>query len=136
VRVFLDANILFSAARTDGTVRRILGLLSEAGHQSCVNAYVVGEARRNIAVKSPEHVQALEKLLAGMVHLEFSPRVPAREELQLLPEKDRPVLDAATRARCDILLTGDRAHFGRWFGRSLAGVKIHSPKTLLLELLA
>ena len=136
MRVFLDANILFSAARTDGTVRRILGLLSEAGHQCCVNAYVAGEARRNIAVKSPDHVQALEKLLAGMVPVEFSPGVPAREDLQLLPEKDRPVLDAAMRGRCDVLLTGDRAHFGRWFGRSLAGVKIHSPKTLLQELLA
>ena len=136
MRVFLDANILFSAARTDGTVRRILGLLSEAGHQSCVNAYVAGEARRNIALKSPGHVQALEKLLAGMVHVELAPGAPLREELQLLPEKDRPVLDAAARGRCDALLTGDRAHFGRWFGQSLAGVKIHSPKTLLQELLA
>ena len=136
MRVFLDANILFSAARTDGTVRRILGLLSESGHQCCVNAYVAGEARRNIAVKSPEHVEALERLLVVMVHVELVPGAPLRDELQLLPEKDRPVLDAAARGRCDALLTGDRAHFGRWFGRSLAGVKIHSPKTLLQELLA
>ena len=136
MRVFLDANILFSAARTEGTVRRILGLLAEAGHRSCVNAYVAGEARRNIALKSPEHVQALEKLLAGLAPVELSPGVPPPEDLQLVPEKDRPVLDAAARGRCDVLLTGDRAHFGRWFGRSLAGVKIHSPKTLLQELLA
>jgi predicted nucleic acid-binding protein len=136
VRIFLDANILFSAASTDGTVRRILSLLTEAGHQSCVNAYVVGEARRNIAFKSQQHVHALEVLLAGMVHVELASGAPLREELLLLPEKDRPVLDAAARGRCDVLLTGDRAHFGRWFGLSLAGVKIHSPKTLLLELLA
>ena len=135
MRVFLDANILFSAAITDGTVRRIVGLLSEAGHQSCVNDYVVGEARRNIAVKSPEHVQALEKLLAGMAHVELAPGAPLREELLLLPEKDRPVLAAAARGRCDALLTGDRAHFGRWFGKTLGGVAIHSPRSLAVKLL-
>ena len=135
MKVFLDANILFSAAITDGTVRRILGLLSQAGHQSCVNAYVVGEARRNIAVKSPEHVQALETLLAGMAYVELAPGAPLREELLLLAEKDRPVLDAAARGRCDALLTGDRVHFGRWFGKTLAGVAIHSPRSLAEKLL-
>ncbi len=135
MRIFLDANILFSAARTDGTVRRILGLLSEAGHQCCVNAYVAGEARRNLEVKSPEHVQTLEKLLAGMAPVELAPGGLALDELRLLPEKDRPVLNAAARGRCDVLLTGDRAHFGRWFGRSLAGVTIHSPRSMLELLL-
>jgi hypothetical protein len=50
--------------------------------------------------------------------------------LSVLPEKDRPVMSAAVHMRCDVLVTGDRAHFGRFYGRALAGVAIHSPRTL------
>ena len=135
MRIFLDANILFSAAKTDGTVRRILGLLSAAGHECRINAYVVGEARRNLAGKSPADVDAFERLLKDLNDAGTQPHASARDELRLLPEKDRPVLEAAIRGGCDILLTGDRAHFGRWFGKILAGVAIHSPRTLVETLL-
>ena len=47
-----------------------------------------------------------------------------------LPEKDRPVLAAAARMRCEVLVTGDRTHFGRFYGRRMAGVAIHSPRSL------
>jgi hypothetical protein len=50
--------------------------------------------------------------------------------LSALPEKDRPVLAAAARMTCDALVTGDRTHFGRLYGRRLAGVAVHSPRTL------
>jgi hypothetical protein len=30
----------------------------------------------------------------------------------------------------DALVTGDRTHFGRFYGRRLAGVAVHSPRTL------
>ena len=135
MRIFLDANILFSAAKTDGTVRRILGLLSAAGHECCINAYVVGEARRNLAAKSPADVDSFERLLKDLNDAGTHPHASATDELRLLPEKDRPVLEAAIRGGCDILLTGDRAHFGRWFGKTLAGVAIHSPRTLVETLL-
>jgi hypothetical protein len=29
-----------------------------------------------------------------------------------LPDKDQPVLAAAIRLRCNVLVTGDRTHFG------------------------
>jgi predicted nucleic acid-binding protein len=47
-----------------------------------------------------------------------------------LPEKDRPVLAAAIQSRCDVLLTGDKTHFGPLYGRVLEGVTIHSPASL------
>jgi hypothetical protein len=40
------------------------------------------------------------------------------------------VLAAAARLGCHALVTGDRTHFGRFYGRRLAGVAIHSPRTL------
>jgi len=135
VRVFLDANILFSAAKSDGIVRQILGLLSAAGHECCVNGYVVSEARRNLAVKSPGSEAALERLLKDLSDTGIPSPGPAVDEFHALPEKDRPVLAAAIGGSCDVLLTGDRAHFGRWFGKTLAGVAIHSPRTMVETLL-
>jgi len=51
-----------------------------------------------------------------------------------LPQKDRPVLIAAIACRCDVLVTGDRTHFGPGYGRSFDAVTIHSPAQLALAL--
>jgi predicted nucleic acid-binding protein len=130
VRIFLDANILFSAAKSAGAVRELLHRLDAAGHVLCADAYVVEEARRNLALKGPDALESLERILAG---LETGPFRPA----QLLPrlaarvhEKDRPVLGAAVHMACDVLLTGDRTHFGTLYGESLLGVTVHSPRSL------
>jgi hypothetical protein len=40
------------------------------------------------------------------------------------------VLAAAIRGGCAALVTGDRTHFGRWFGKTVGGVTIHSPRSL------
>jgi len=55
---------------------------------------------------------------------------PALKEVAWLPEKDRPVLAAAMRLRCDALVTGDRTHFGAGYGKVFGGVAIHSPRSL------
>jgi len=130
MRVFLDANILFSAATSDGAVRQLFNLLADARHECWVDDYVVIEARRNLAAKHPDALAALETLLR---RTQISPAQAPGHELKLvswLPEKDRPVLAAAMRLRCDALVTGDRTHFGAAYGRVFAGVAIHSPRSL------
>ncbi len=135
MRIFLDANILFSAAKSDGAVRRLLNLLLKAGHECCVDGYVTEEARRNLAAKAPEGLAALEALLARM-HREGAQHADAALEATLpLPEKDRPVLAAAIRHGCAALVTGDRSHFGPLYGKTLHGVAIHSPRSLAEALL-
>jgi hypothetical protein len=52
-----------------------------------------------------------------------------------LPDKDRPALAAAIRRRCDGLVTGDRTPFGAFYGTSLGGVRIHSPRSVAEALL-
>jgi predicted nucleic acid-binding protein len=135
VRVFLDANILFSATKSDGALRRLLGLLIEAGHVCCVDDYVVDEARRNLARKGVEGLAVLDALL---VRVETSASLVPRESTGMpwdwLPAKDRPVLASAIRLRCDALLTGDRTDFGAGYGKSFGGVSIHSPRSLLERL--
>jgi len=132
MRLFLDANILFSAAKTDGAVRELLRRVLEAGHECLVDDYVVFEARRNLVAKGPEALVALDRLLASCTaHRAQEPQSRAsRPEIDWLPEKDRIVLAAAIRCRCDALLTGDRTHFGRNYGKAFAEVTIHSPRSL------
>jgi predicted nucleic acid-binding protein len=130
MRVLLDANILFSAAKSDGAVRELLRVLIGRGHDCRVDDYVVVEARRNLAAKDPAALIELDALLK---RLHISPAQAPGPELRLvnwLPEKDRTVLAAAIRLRCDALVTGDHTHFGAGYGRTFAGVTIYSPRSL------
>jgi len=134
MRVFLDANILFSAAKSAGAVRELLHLLLAGGHECWVDDYVVIEARRNLTAKEPNAMIAFEALLK---RLRVGPAQAPGPELKLvnwLPEKDRTVLAAAMRLRCDALVTGDRTHFGPGYGKMFAGVTIHSPRSLAEQL--
>ncbi len=130
MRVFLDANILFSAAKTDGAVRQLLRLLLAAGHECWVDDYVVIEARRNLGAKGPEALTAFEALLTHLRVGAVQALAPSLQEAGWLPEKDRPVLAAAMRLRCEALVTGDRTHFGAGYGKAFGGVTIHSPRSL------
>jgi hypothetical protein len=130
VRIFLDANVLFSAAKSDGFVNRLLVLLISEGHVLCADGYVAEEARRNLAAKGPDRLTELGRWLRRfeVSSVQVDPAMFAA--LSVLPENDRPVVAGAVRMKCEALMTGDRAHFGRFYGITLAGVAIHSPRTL------
>ncbi len=134
MRVFLDANILFSAAKSAGAVRQLLHLLLDGGHECWVDEYVVIEARRNLAAKAPDASIAFEALLARLHTSIAQAPGPELKLVNWLPEKDRTVLAAAIRLRCDALVTGDRTHFGPGYGKMFAGVTIHSPRSLAEQL--
>jgi uncharacterized protein len=128
--VFLDANVLFSAAKSDGAVRKLLLLVEQSGHQCCVDAYVIEEARRNLAAKAPDRISVLETLLLRMTSAGAQRMDPVLEASLPLPAKDRPVLAAAIHLGCDALVTGHRTHFGPLYGRAIHGALIHSPRSL------
>ncbi|MFO7724012.1 MAG: PIN domain-containing protein [Oceanipulchritudo sp.] len=130
MRLFLDANILFSAAKSAGAVRDFLVRLRTLGHTFVVDGYVVGEARRNVEAKFPEAVGDLDRLLADC---EIFTELCAPLACAIVPElteKDHPVLAAALQHRCDALVTGDKVHFGSLYGQKINGVMIHSPAGL------
>ena len=115
LRIFLDANVLFSAARASGAMRQLLHALHAQGRVLVADAYVCTEAQRNLAAKAG--AQALLDLEAILAMLEASCAkrslsAAAAQAAQWLPEKDRPVLLAAIALRCDALVTGDKTHFG------------------------
>ena len=135
MRVFLDANILFSAAKSDGAVRALLKLLREKGHILVADGFVVEEARRNLGRKGgSDGLGALEALLTVVQLAPVKAHAPA-PWLDWLPPKDRPVLAAAAAHRCEALITGDRTHFGPGYGMLFAGVKVLSASLAAKELL-
>jgi predicted nucleic acid-binding protein len=126
-RVFLDANILFSAAyRPDSRLRRLFTL---RGVKCITSAYALEEARRNLS--TAQQRKDLEQLCTSMEVVSV-----ATLELHLpptidLPEGDRPILIAAINARATHLLTGDTKDFGRYYGQTLEGVLILPPAMYL-----
>jgi predicted nucleic acid-binding protein len=133
MRIFLDANVLFSTGKSGGAVRAFLAHLRSAGHTLVADGYVTGEARRNLEAKFPAALKDFDEL---MQRVEASATVsgPLRADLAPeLPEKDRPVLAAAIHHRCQVLLTGDKTHFGPLYGRTLEGVAIHSPASFGMQ---
>lgn len=136
MRIFLDANILFSAAKSAGAIQKLLEMLIESGHECWADTYVAEEARRNLAAKAPEGLPTLDTLLTRIRVAGAHPHLSASKSLLALPEKDRPVLDAAIRLDCNALVTGDRTHFGRFYGKVIEGVAIHSPRSLAEALFA
>src|ERR1700687_2285667 len=135
MRVFLHANVLFSAAKRDGAVRELLSLLVDGGHELWADGYVVEESRRNIALKAPDSLEALAAIL-GRVTLGSIAGLDAELNASIaLAEKDRPVLAAAIRHRCDVLITGDRLHFGALYGKVIEGVEILAPAAVAARLI-
>lgn len=130
MRVFLDANVLFSAAKSDGAIRELVRILVSSGHRLVADQYVLEEARRNLERKGAAALASLDELIGDVELAAFRPpgRLPAAASA--LPAKDAPVLAAAIRLRCEALVTGDRTHFGPLFGRSISGVTIYSPRML------
>ena len=124
-RLFLDANVLFSAAyRPNAGLLRLWQLPDVA---LCTSRYALEEARINLT----EHAQLrrLEKLSNNLNLFD-----PASRELPRgvnLPEKDTPILLAAIEARCTHLITGDLRHFGSYFGKKLSGVLVLLPADYL-----
>lgn len=126
MRIFLDANVLFSGAKSNGAVRAFLVQLKASGHDLVADGYVVGEARRNLEAKFPAALKDFEALMRDV---EASAKVCGPLPVEItpeLPEKDRPILAASIHHRCRVLLTGDKTHFGPLYGRTIEGVEIHS----------
>jgi predicted nucleic acid-binding protein len=121
-RVFLDANVLFSAAYREGA--GLMRLWRLDGVQLMTSGYAAEEARRNLA-DDAQRSRLADILRMTEVVPEADPRATVDEDR--LPEKDRPILRAAVQARSTHLITGDVSHFGAFFGDHLQGVLILPP---------
>ncbi len=122
-RVFLDANVLMSAALKPDS--RIASLWTLPEVRLLASLHVLDEARRNVPV--PEATARLEALIEVLAVLPAEPADFPIEGDPGLPPKDRPVLLAAIVSGADVLLTGDITHFGGCLGTAVHGVRVLLP---------
>ena len=124
-RVFLDANVLFSAAyRPDSGLR---ALWERRDAALITSTYAVEEALRNLSAIRPERTPDLEALVSGTEVVGMPPASLAFPESVELKEKDRPILLAAVLAKATHLLTGDKEDFAALFGTKVGSVLILTP---------
>jgi predicted nucleic acid-binding protein len=130
MRIFLDANILFSAANPSGSIRQLLNIARAAGHQCWADEYVIRKAHRNLFLKQRERIADFQRLLTEIHCAAKVPNLPLHGIEASLPENDRRVLAAAIALECDALVSGDQTHFGPLYGMIVSGVRIYSPRQL------
>lgn len=121
-RLFLDANVLVSAAWKDES--KVRSLWRIPGIELVTSNLVLEECQRNLPLA--EQHRRLTQLLRS-VHVLIFRSVPMLENSPPLPEKDKHVFAAAVLARASFLVTGDRTQFGAWFGRSILGIRVELP---------
>lgn len=120
-RLFLDANILFSAAyRLDAGLRQLWTIKNVV---LCSSRYAFEEALINL---EEDHQQKQLADLAGSVRWFQASRTELPRDV-ILPAKDAPILLAAIEAQATHLLTGDIRHFGAYLGKKIEGIEILLP---------
>ena len=122
-RVFLDANVLFSAAyRDDAGLRRLWELEQTV---LLTSRYAEEEARRNLETDAQR--SALDRLVARLELAAVPSDTVLPAEVTTLRGKDRPIVLAALNGRATHLVTGDVRDFGPYFGTRIAGVLVVTP---------
>lgn len=115
MRIFLDANILFTAAHNPNGKAAFVIELGSAGHfLMFTSEYAREEALRNLSAKYPHCVPHLESLLQHVTITKTNPSAPCPA---LLAAKDCAIFQAAATCRATHLLTGDIKHFGPMMNR-------------------
>jgi uncharacterized protein len=127
-RVFLDANVLFSAAYAPDS--RLLQIWALEDVELATSLLAIEEARRNLVAHRPEGVSLLDKVTSGMTVVSGARTGDLPDGIQLA-DKDVPILLAAIDSGFSHLLTGDKTHFGSLYGRTVGGVLVEAPAQYL-----
>ena len=136
LRIFLDANVLFSAAYRPDGLSALLIELGTAGRVGLLTSpLAIVEAERNLEAKRPAALPALRGNLSTVRIV----REPAPDDVERLTppqlsSKDRPLLAAAIVAGATHFVTGDAADFGRFMDRrARLPLRVMTPRQVLTE---
>jgi len=115
-RVFLDANVIFSAAHNpEGNASALFKLAGARKIEVVSSRYALEEAARNIALKFPQCVAEFDGVVSGL----------------LLTAEPTQVATRLAEARASVLITGDRRDFGHLYGKTIEGALIIAPAEAL-----
>ncbi len=126
MKIFLDANILFSASKDGSILRNFLVFLVSKKHHLITNQFAAEEAVRNILAKEFSSESALVLLLGSVTFC----NILSGDHIAGLAEKDQPILRGALGCRCNYLLTSDLKDFGKYMKKNNFGIIIGTPEHL------
>lgn len=132
MRLFLDTSVILSACGSQRSLSRLLVTLSPERGWTLVSAfYCRAETIRNLGKFPPAALQAWLKLHPA---IEWAPTaLTTRNPLLPIASKDKPVLLSALAARCNFLLTLDKADFGTLLGTEVYKMLVLSPRDFLIR---
>jgi predicted nucleic acid-binding protein len=125
-RAFLDANILFSLSYKEGS--RLEDLFKKPDVEYFASDYVIAAAERNLP--EPQQKARLKEFVTRLSMTDAWQKISLPEDIYL-PEKDRPVLQAAISCKANYLITGDFKDFGQYFGKKICDITIVPPREFL-----
>ena len=116
MRLFLDANILFTATHNPGGKAALVIEPGGQGHWDLFSSpYAMEEARRNLERKFPHSLDSLNTLQPGIRLVEHRTGLAYPEGLA---QKDQPIFQAALACQATHLLTGDLKDFGPFMNQT------------------
>ena len=133
MKLYLDANVIFSAAHREEGRAQDLVALARGGHCDLLTStHALEEARRNLQLKSSGFERRLMQALVQVTVVVEAPAALVDWARDLgLPLKDAPILAAAVHANADLLVTGDTRDFGHLFGTTLRGTRVVTPASAI-----
>ena len=134
MRLFFDANILFTAAHNPkGKALLLIELGSQGYWELFSSPYAFEEARRNLLRKFPH---SLDKLDAFQHDIHLVEHRAGFEYPEGLAQKDQPIFQAALACQATHLLTGDLKDFGPFMNQpeNTFGICIQTVSEFLISL--
>ena len=131
MRLFVDSSVLIAAAASaEGASREVFHRASTRDWRLITTPYAVAEVTRNLAGFADPVTATWLRLRA---RLDLVDDVLTIDKPAVFPvNKDRPILFSAL-ATADVLLTLDRADFGRLLGTHFYGLTIMTPGMWLVR---
>ena len=132
MRVFLDSSVILSACGSEKSLSRLVTILARSRDWSLVSAaYCRAETVKNLeklGIHAGKHWPLIE------AEIEWVPNaLTTKRPILLAASKDKPVLISALAARCEILLTLDKADFELLLGTVVYGIRVMTPRAFLVE---
>ncbi|OGK26676.1 hypothetical protein A2954_01175 [Candidatus Roizmanbacteria bacterium RIFCSPLOWO2_01_FULL_37_12] len=131
-RVFLDANIFFSAFYGSANCERIIKAHQQKEISLVTSSLVIEESLRNIQEKIPSVASSFKDLLINNPPelLADPSEIDPRIEL-LVDKKDQPIFTSAILGKVKYFITGNTKDFKAKELEKATGIKVLTPKQLV-----
>jgi len=126
LKVFLDANVIFSASLPKpGGARALLYEAARCGAMCVSSGRALAEAQRNLQSKAAHAVTGYAQMAARIVTVPEPAQAAIDAALESgVVAKDAPIFGAALWCGADLFVTGDMRHFGHLCGKHVEGVLV------------